>query len=192
MIRGKIILKRLGKTKKNILQYIWEEDKPLTLSELVDKTRLTVRTVRRHLNDMEKMGLVKKSGYFITSNGKNMIGFPPITEVIAQQVLQKTSPREAFHFYTGYGKPLAISSPSLEDFCKKTSHVNIKSLEYHIQNGHLASWIEFLGDLELAERINQLRNTLRSGEALRSTIYGLIKQRFDELSAELQTVQISG
>lgn len=185
---GEIRLKRLGKTKKTILQYIWEEDKPLTLSELVDKTRLTSRTVRRHLNDMERTGLVKKSGYFITSDGKTMIGFPPITE-LAQKVLQKTSPREAFHFYTDYGKPLAISSFSLEDFCKKTSYVNIKSLEYHIQNGHLAAWIEFLGDLELAERINQLRNMLQTGEALRSTIYGVLKQRFDELSAELQTVE---
>jgi hypothetical protein len=191
MIRGQITLKRLGKTKKTILQYIWEEDKPLTLSELVDKTRLTVRTVRRHLNDMEKTGLVKKSGYFITSDGKDMIGFPPINECIAQHVLQKTSPREAFHFYTGYGKPLAISSISLEDLCRKTSHVNIKSLEYHIQNGHLAAWIEFLGDSELAKRINQLRNSLRTGEALRNTMYGMIKQRFEELSAELQSVKLA-
>ena len=110
---------------------------------------------------MEKTGLLKKSGYFITSDGKNVIGFPSINEFIAQKVLQKTSPREAFHFYTGYGKPLAIFSSSLADFCKKMSHVNIKSLEYHIKNGHLAAWIEFLGDLELAQRIKQLRNTLR-------------------------------
>jgi transcriptional antiterminator len=182
-------LKRLGKTKKNILQSIWEEDKPLTLSELIDKTQLTIRTVRRHLNDLEKTGLVKKSGYSITSEGKNIIGFPPITEQIAQKVLQKTSPREAFHFYTEYGKPLTTSSSSLEDFCKKTSQVNIKSLEYHIQNGHFTTWIEFLGDSELAERFNQMRNTLRTGQALRSTIYALITQRFDELSDKLKPAE---
>ena len=182
-------MKRLGKTKKNILRSIWEEDKPLTLSELVDKTQLTVRTVRRHLNDMEKTGLVKKSGYFITSEGKNMIGFLPINERLAQKVLQITSPREAFYFYTDYGKPLTISSSSLEDFCKKTSHINIKSLEYHIQNGHFAAWIDFLGDSELAERFNQLRNTLRTGEALRSTISVLITQRFNELTDELKTAE---
>lgn len=180
-------MKRMGKTKRNILHFIWEANKPLTLSELVEKTSLTSRTVRRHLNDLEKTGLVMKSGYFITSEGKDMIGFPPINEQMAQKVLQQTSPPEAFHFYADYGNPLAISSPSLEDFCKKTNHIETQSLEYHIKNGHFAAWIEFLGDSELAERLNQLRNTIRMGEALRSTIYALVTQRYDELSNILQT-----
>lgn len=184
-------MKRLGKTKRSILQHIWEEDKPLTLAELVDKTRLTVRTVRRHLNDMEKSGLVMKSGYFITSEGKNMIGFPPVNAHIAQKVLKNTSIREAFHFYTDYGKPLAISSSSLQDFCKKTSYINSKSLEFHVRNGHFAAWVKFLGDSELAERLNQLQSTVRKGEPLRNAIYTLIKQRFDELLGELQTVELS-
>jgi DNA-binding transcriptional regulator YhcF (GntR family) len=182
-------LKRLSKTKKKILQYIWEADKPLTLTELVDKTHLTVRTVRRHLNDMEKTGLIMKSGYFITSEGKDIIGFPPIDEQIAQQVLKKTSTREAFHFYTDYGNPLGVSASSLEDFCKITNNIHIKSLEYHSQNGHFTTWIRFLGDLELAERLNQLRNTIRTGEALRSAIYTVVKNRFDELADELQTAE---
>jgi DNA-binding transcriptional ArsR family regulator len=184
-------MKRLSKTKKNILQFIWKEDKPLTLSELVEKTRLTVRTVRRHLNEMERTGLVKKSGYFITREGKNLIGFPPINEKIAQQVLRKTSLHEAFYFYTDYGKPLYESSSSLEDFCSKISHVNTQSLEYHIHNGHFTAWIQYLGDAELAERINQLQNTVRTGEALRNTVYTLIKYRYDELVEELPTVDQS-
>jgi Mn-dependent DtxR family transcriptional regulator len=167
-------MKRLSKTKRNILQFIWEDDKPLTLSELVEKTRLTVRTVRRHLNEMERTGLVKKSGYFITDEGKELIGFPPINEKIAQKVLRKTSPREAFYFYTDYGKPLAVS------------------LEYHIHNGHFTAWIQYLGDTELAERINQLQNTVGTGEALRNTFYTLIKYRYDGLADKLPTRERSG
>jgi DNA-binding transcriptional ArsR family regulator len=184
-------MKRLSKTKKNILQFIWEEDKPLTLSELVEKTRLTVRTVRRHLNEMERTGLVKKSGYFITREGKDRIGFPPINEKIAQKVLRETSLHEAFYFYTAYGQPLAESSSSLEDFYSKISHINTQALEYHIHNGHFTAWIQYLGDPELAERINQLRNTVRTGEALRSTLYALIKYRYDALTDELPTVDRS-
>jgi DNA-binding transcriptional ArsR family regulator len=185
-------MKRLSKTKRNILQFIWEDDKPLTLSELVEKTRLTVRTVRRHLNEMERTGLVKKSGYFITDEGKELIGFPPINEKIAQKVLRKTSPREAFYFYTDYGKPLAVSSSSLEDFCSKVSHIKTQSLEYHIHNGHFTAWIQYLGDTELAERINQLQNTVGTGEALRNTFYTLIKYRYDGLADKLPTRERSG
>ena len=106
-------------------------------------------------------------------------------------MLKNTSIREAFHFYTNYGKPLAISSSSLQDFCKKTSYINSKSLEFHVRNGHFAAWVKFLGDSELAERLNQLQSTVRTGEPLRNTIYTLIKQRFDELLGELQTIEPS-
>lgn len=106
---------------------------------------------------------------------------------LAKKVLRRTSVENAFHFYTGAGRPLWISSDSLVDFSKKIRFVDQRSIEYHFRRGDFEMWIRHLGDNELADRLKLLRETGVSKESLSNRLYEAVRSRCDELQSAIES-----
>ena len=173
----------LSEIKEGILRAIWEGGNPVTIQEIVGKTGLKTRSVNMYLQNLRRERLVEASGigFIITEKGKEAIGFPKIDESRAQEILRKTLPENAFHFYTEINQPLSVSADSLMDFCEKIGLVDTRSIEFHTMRGDIESWIHFLGDSELEKRIGLIREANLAGEVLRQRLYTTLKTRTDEL-----------
>ena len=101
---------------------------------------------------------------------------------MAEKILSKTPPENAFHFYTGFNQPLGVFSNSLTDLCEKIRSIDIRSIEFHVARGDFESWIHhYLGDIELEKRLRLIREENLSGEALRGKIYRTLLRRRMEL-----------
>ena len=100
---------------------------------------------------------------------------------LPKKILGKTSPENAFNFYSGPDQPLGVSSDSLVDLCKRIRSIDIKSIEYHLTRGDFESWIRYLGDVELEKRLKLIKKESLKGETLRNKLYEEIKSRCDEL-----------
>lgn len=176
-------MKGLSEVKKKILEEIWKIEKPATVREISDRVNLKGRSANMHLQLLRKAGLVimSEGRYAITEKGKEIIGFPKIDRQMAEKILEKASPKNAFHFYLGIGQPLEASSDNLVDFCKKILSVDIRSIEFHMVRGDFESWIRFLGDIELVERLKLIKEANLTGEALRERFCSTLKDRCDEL-----------
>jgi hypothetical protein len=174
---------KLSGIKEEILRAIWEGGNPVTKQEIVGKTGLKTRSVNMHLQNLRRERLVEASGNgsIITEKGTEALGFPKIDENRAQEILRKTLPENAFHFYAEVNQPLSVSSDSLTDFCEKIGSVDIKSIEFHTLRGDFESWIRFLGDSELEKKIGLIREANLAGEELRNNLYAALKTRSDEL-----------
>jgi hypothetical protein len=138
-----------------------------------------------HLRGLRKARqfLQSEDGYVVTEAGKKAIGFPKIDQEMAQKILSKTFPEEAFYFYTEPDHPAGISSDCLSDFCEKIRSTDINSIEFHLGRGDFASWIKHLGDDELGERVALIQETDLAGDALRETLYQTIKTRYGKLTS---------
>jgi DNA-binding transcriptional ArsR family regulator len=176
-------LKTLSEVKKKILKLIWTARNPVTTREIAEKTDLKVRSANMHLLVLRKFGLVRilEGGYVITEEGKEIIGFPKIDKIMAKKILSRTHPENAFYFYLGADQPLGISSESLVDLYDKVKTVDIRSIEFHMARGDLERWINYLGDIELAERLKLIKEANLTGEALRDKLYETLKFRCNEL-----------
>jgi hypothetical protein len=80
---------------------------------------------------------------------------------------------------------MGVYARSLTDFCKKILEVNPESIEFHLLRGDFESWLQGLGDPELAERIGLIRRMELSEEKLRREVYETTKSRCDELASLL-------
>ncbi len=89
--------------------------------------------------------------------------------------------QDAFHFHMDAGRPLWISSDSLVDFCNKMMSVDLRAIEYHFRRGDFELWIHHLGDNELANTLQLIRETGLSGESLRKRLHETVRSRCDEL-----------
>ena len=64
----------------------------------------------------------------------------------------------AFHFYTGFARPLGLSVKNLTELREAVKHIDKKSLEFHIMRGDLSRWTrEVLGGTGLAPALDRLR-----------------------------------
>ena len=176
-------MKRLSEVKKNILKKIWETRKPVTPHEISEKLGLKIRSANAHLIGLRKTGFVTESeaGYTVTEQGLELIGLPKIDKQTSEKILRKTSPEQAFQFYTGIDHPLRVSSNSLSNLCEGIKLIDIGSIEFHIMRGDFESWIRHLGDIELEKRLRQIREASLTGDALQEKLYETLRSRYDEL-----------
>ncbi len=79
------------------------------------------------------------------------------------------------------GQYLQVFANSLDDFCGKIKTVDVKSVEFHLPRRDFELWFQGLGDLELAEKIGQIRRMSLSGESLRKKVYETVRSRCEEL-----------
>ena len=96
---------------------------------------------------------------------------------------------EPFLFYTGSGKQYYTGTMawSLKGFIQALSKVEVKSIDFHLQNGDFESWAKFcLQDPKLASDLKTLKESTEQGEKLRRTILNLTKKRYFTLTKEIQ------
>ena len=173
----------LSNVKEKILETVWESKSPLNSKQISDKTGLQPLSLIKHLKALRQEELVSaiEGNYTITAKGKEKLGFPIIDKMKAEKILSQLPVEKAFFFYADVNQPLRISSDSLSDLCNKLQSIDIKSIEFHTAQGHIESWITFLGDVELAKRLKLLKETNLKAQALRETLYQTIKSRLGEL-----------
>ncbi|MCX8170511.1 MAG: DUF5752 family protein [Candidatus Bathyarchaeota archaeon] len=174
----------ISEIKMRILRILWQFNRPAYLREISGELNLKTRSVNMHLLGLRRKGYVEALGnglYALTDLGKELLGFPRIDENLARRILSKVPFESAFHFYFGENSPLNISSDNLIDLCDKIREIDIRSLEFHLFRGDFENWISFLGDIELAKRLELIRKSNLSGGNLREKVYECIKVRCDEL-----------
>lgn len=97
----------------------------------------------------------------------------------------KNLPHEkAFYFFTSLGNYTGKSASSLQEFKEKILEVDIKSLEFHLDRGDFQKWIrETLDDRELAQKIQQLKETTPMETILRDRLYSIVSKHYIKLQA---------
>lgn len=170
--------------KLEILKILWQFNRPVHLKEISKRINLEAHSVNMHLLNLKRKGYVRALGdglYTLTDLGKEFLGFPRIDEKLARKILSKVPFEFAFHFYVGENKPLNMSSDSLIELRDRIREIDVRSLEFHLFRGDFENWVSFLGDIELAKRLEIIRKSGLSGENLREKVYECIKVRCDEL-----------
>lgn len=176
-------MKNVNEMREKILKTIWETGNPITMQEISERMGLKARSANMHLLGLRRAGLVMMSGggYVITEEGKEAIGLPRIDGKMAEKILSKTPPENAFYFYAGIDLPLGVSSDSLTDLCEKIRSIDVRSIEFHEARGDFESWIHYLGEIELEKRLGLIKEANLTGEALREKLYATLKSRCDKL-----------
>lgn len=175
----------IGDAKRKVLEIVSKAEKPMNLQEVAEKTGLNVKSSMMHLLWLRKMGYVsmpERNLYSITLLGKQALSLPKIDKKQAENILRLVPIDKAFHFHNAVGQYLGVYATSLGDFCNKIKTVNVKSIEFHVPRRDFESWIESLGDSELAKKIGAIRVSGLFGENLRQKVYETAKSRYDELS----------
>jgi len=171
----------LSPLKKEILEVLLLNDKPMGAVEAARETGKKFQPVMMHILGLKRMGYVsspKKGQYVITQKGKEALGLPEIDKEKATAILAYAPYDKAFHFYADVGKPLNVHAHNISDFVNKIERVNIESIQFHMNRGDFEGWFNSLGDLELAKKVALLKQKKLVGEDLRKQLYEIVKQRY--------------
>jgi alpha-amylase len=98
---------------------------------------------------------------------------------------------EPFLFYTGSGEQHFTGNMvwSLKGLLKMLQKIGVRSLEFHTRRGDLEKWAaNSLFDKKLMEQFKKVRLSKMKGETLRKAMVKVVKDRFDELSVQVQEV----
>jgi hypothetical protein len=104
-----------------------------------------------------------------------------INDFEARLRLAVLTANEPFLFYTGVGENFftGVKAWSLKGFVEALQEVDVKAVEFHLNNGDFENWARFsLKDTVLAENIKEARDSAQSGEKLRKTLVAAAKKRF--------------
>jgi len=181
----------ISDVKRKVLEALSKAEKPMKLQDVAEKTGQNVKSSMMHLLWLRKMGYVsmpERNLYLITPLGKQALTLPKTDKKQAENILRLVPIDKGFHFHTGVGQYLGIFATSLSDFCNKIKTVNVKSIEFHVPRRDFESWVDSLGDSELAKKIGAIRTAGLFGENLRQRVYESVKSRFDELSQVVSQV----
>ena len=171
---------------KRILEVVWEAGKPVKSQEVAKQTKLSIPSSTMHLLWLRKAGYVstpEKGYYAITGLGKETLGLPKVDKERALSILSPVPPEKAFYFYTEVDRYTGVSASSLNDLCNKIQTIDLRSVEFHVPRGDFRFWFHDLGDLELAKRMDLIREAGLSGEDLRKKVYETVKSRCEELTS---------
>jgi len=173
-----------SQVRRKILEMLWEAKRSVRSWEIAEKMGISVPSSTMHLLRLIKAGYVstpQKGHYAITVHGKEMLGLPKVDRELASRILSPLPLEKAFRFYRGMGQYLQVFANSLDDFCGKIKEVDVKSVEFHLPRRDFELWFQGLGDLELAEKMGQIRRMSLSGESLRKKVYETVRSRCEEL-----------
>ena len=180
---------QLNPPKRKILELLWRESRPLKPKEISDKIRgLNFPATMMHLIGLKKMGFVEtpeKGLYKITELGEKALGFKQLTKELIMSLLTPTSVEKSFHFHAGPNNYLNTYATDLKDFRRKILQVDIRSVEFHTLRRDFENWFRGLGDLELAKKMEFIREMGIADEELRREIYETVRKRCEELEGML-------
>jgi ribosomal protein S24E len=172
--------------KRKILEVLGAAEKPVSLTEIAQKTGMNTSSTMGHLLGLIKAKYVsvpEKHYYAITNMGKQTLSLPKTDKKLAVNILSTVPLEKAFHFHTGINQYSGIYANSLNDFCDKIQKIDLKSIAFHLQRRDFELWFRSLGDLELAKKMEQIRGMGLSGDNLRKKVYETVKSRCEELAA---------
>lgn len=178
----------LSPVKKEVLETLSRNGKPMKVTEVAKETGKEVRPVMGHILGLVRMGYVsspEKSMYAITQKGREALGTSAESQMSkekAEAILAYAPHDKAFAFYADVGRPLNIHAHGLRDFANKVERVELDSLKFHMDRGDFAAWFSGLGDKELAEKVAALKEKNVAGEDLRSQLHAIVEQRYVELA----------
>jgi hypothetical protein len=114
---------------------------------------------------------------------------PEVARVNAQkkivEILRTVPYEKGFHFHTALGQFTGETATSLDDFERKLQLVPAESVVFHLLRRDFQEWIkDTLGDSELAERVDKIKNTLPDEEMRKETI-AIVQTRLTQLKREL-------
>jgi len=105
-------------------------------------------------------------------------------EWVARRILRALPIDKGFTFFYEFARPTQWTVYSLEEFESALKVVDVKSIEFHIEQGDFERWIrQVVGDDTLADKLNALTNEKLSREKLRTRILGAVERRINELKA---------
>ena len=105
----------------------------------------------------------------------------PASKSPYSKILNIVSYAQGFHFCTANGNSTGVTAIGLGDFAEKLKTIDISSIDFHFRCGDFQKWIrEVLGDVELAERISQIREDLW-GQNLRTELLETVNSRIVHL-----------
>ena len=178
----------MSQGKKRILKVLSDAGEPMKLQDIAKETGLGVSSTVMHLLWLGKARYVsspRKSYYVVTGSGKEVVAAPKVDTKQVSHLLRELPLDQAFHFYTGIDRYIGVYANSLTDFCKKIMGVTPESIEFHLRRRDFESWLQGLGDLELAERLGLIRGMELSEDGLQKKVYKTVKSRCDELASLL-------
>ena len=82
-----------------------------------------------------------------------------------------------FNFYLALHEPIDLKAYNLQSLVSAIKTAPIQSIEFHIRRGDFRVWLQGIGDLDLANKIELLENSNLSGELLRQKLYVAIFNR---------------
>ena len=175
----------LSPIKKEILENMLLNEKPLKAMEIAKEAKKEFQPVMMHLLGLIRMGYVnspEKGRYLITVRGKRAVGVPETTKEKAMAILAYSPHNKAFNFYVTVGKPLSLHAHNLKDFTNKLDRADVASIEFHMQRGDFEVWFKGLGDGELAKKTFLLKQRNLVEEDLRTRLRGIVERRYFELT----------
>ena len=176
----------MSQAKKRILKVLSDAGQPMKLQDIAKETGLSVSSAVMHLLWLGKARYVstpRKSYYIITESGKEVVAAPKVDTKRVSHILRELPLDQAFHFYMGIDRYMGVYANSLTDFCKKIIGITPESIKFHLQRRDFESWLQGLGDPELAENISLIRGMELSEEGLQKKVYETVKSRCDELAS---------
>ena len=99
----------------------------------------------------------------------------------AANALRTVTPDKAFAFYDAVGKPLGVTSKSLDEFAASVKGVDPTSVKFHLEKGDFESWFAMLGDKPLAGQVAALRGKDIPPDKLREKVSEMVGKRVGRL-----------
>jgi len=111
-----------------------------------------------------------------------MVGELVKSENLVNVLLNGWSKERGFYFYLDERTPLGLVAKGYKDFYEAVQRVSEASLEFHLHRGDFERWFEnIFGDVELAERIRQLRTRRQRGVALKKALASTMQKRIEQI-----------
>jgi len=167
-----------------MLETVFFNNSPIEATRIANECNKELHVTVRYLEDFVRRGYAispQKDYYVLTGAGKKILGVSPITKEEAKRIIAYAPHDKAFNFRASHDELGHMHAHSMQDFTNKLSRVDLKTIEFHMNNGDFAAWFNCLGDQELTKKITIIKEKNIVGEQLRLTLQNIIEQRCHEL-----------
>ena len=170
----------LSPAKKEVLRAFLNHEKPVKPIQISKEMEKKFPSVMMHILGLIRMGYLVspiKGYYEMTIEGKRYLGVPEISKKFARDLLIGKFSGNIFNFYLALHEPIDLKAYNLQSLVSAIKTAPIQSIEFHIRRGDFKVWLQGIGDLDLANKIELLENSNLSGELLRQELHVTIFNR---------------
>ena len=88
-------------------------------------------------------------------------------------------PLAGFFFYSEEEKYTGYSAYSIKEFLEAIRNVSLQSIEFHFERKDFENWLNYIGQKNLAQQFEALRESMKGGDELRQIMINLLDQVID-------------